>query len=84
MVAGFKYFHMTGAATITVRTRGTARGTLFVRTAPDGAPIAQLAVQPSRDWTAATAALTPTGGDQALYLCYQGRGRLDLLDFTLD
>ena len=24
------------------------------------------------------------GGDRALYLCYQGRGRLDLLDFTLD
>lgn len=24
------------------------------------------------------------GGDCALYLCYQGRGRLDLLDFTLD
>ena len=84
MVAGFKYFHMTGATTITVRTRGTARGTLFVRTAPDGAPIAKLPVAPSRDWAASTAALTPTGGDHALYLCYEGRGRLDILDFTLN
>ena len=25
-----------------------------------------------------------SSGDRALYLCYQGRGRLDLLDFTLD
>ena len=24
------------------------------------------------------------GSDRALYLCYQGRGRLDILDFTLN
>ena len=82
LVAGFKYFDLSGAERITVRVRGTARGTLFVRTDPKGEALAALALSPSKDWTAYSAALRPCAGTQPLYLCYAGKGRLDILDFS--
>ena len=82
LVAGFKYFDLSGAERITVRVRGTARGTLFVRTDPKGEALAALAISPSKDWTAYSAALRPCAGTQPLYLCYAGKGRLDILDFS--
>ena len=82
LVAGFKYFDLSGAERITVRVRGTARGTLFVRTDPKGEALAALALSPSKDWTAYSAALRPCAGTHPLYLCYAGKGRLDILDFS--
>ena len=82
LVAGFKYFDLSGAERITVRVRGTARGTLFVRTDPKGEALAALAISPSKDWTAYSAALRPCAGTHPLYLCYAGKGRLDILDFS--
>ena len=82
LVAGFKYFDLSGAEWITVRVRGTARGTLFVRTDPKGEALAALALSPSKDWTAYSAALRPCAGTHPLYLCYAGKGRLDILDFS--
>ena len=82
LVAGFKYFDLTGAKKITVRVRGTARGTLFVRTAPHGRELAAIALSPSGDWKAYTAPLAPCGGTHPLFLCYEGKGKLDILDFS--
>ena len=82
LVAGFKYFDLTGAERITVRMRGSARGRLFVRTDPKGETLAEIAIHPSKDWTAYTSTLKPCTGVHPLYLCYEGRGRLDLLDFS--
>ncbi len=82
LVAGFKYFDLTGAAQITVRVRGSAKGTLSIRTDPNGAPLAQIALSPARDWTAYTTSLRPSTGTHPLYLCYTGKGKLDILDFS--
>ena len=82
LVAGFKYFDLTGAESITVRVRGTAKGTLFVRTDPQGESLAEFGICPSKDWKAYTSTLKPCDGTHALYLCYAGKGRLDILDFS--
>lgn len=82
LVAGFKYFDLTGAERITVRVRGTARGRLFIRTDPKGENLAEIGLCPSRDWKAYTSTLAPCAGTQALFLCCEGRGKLDLLDFS--
>lgn len=82
LVAGFKYFDLTGAEKITVRLRGSAKGRLFIRTDPQGEALAEVDVHPSKDWTSYTSSLAPCTGVQALYLCYEGRGRLDILDFS--
>ena len=82
LVAGFKYFDLTEAEKITVRLRGSAKGRLFVRTDPQGEALAEVDVHPSKEWTSYTSSLTPCTGVRALYLCYEGRGRLDILDFS--
>ena len=82
LVAGFKSFDLTGAERITVRVRGSAKGTLFVRNDPKGETLAEIGLCPSKDWTAFTATLDPCQGTHPLYLCYEGKGRLDILDFS--
>ena len=82
LVAGFKYFDLTGAERITLRLRGTARGQLFIRTDPRGEALGTIAVHPSKEWTSYTVPLIPCTGTRALYLCYEGRGKLDILDFS--
>ena len=82
LVAGFKSFDLTEAERISVRVRGTARGTLYVRTSPTGDAIAAIGLSPSRDWRAFGSTLTPAEGVHPLYLCYEGKGRLEILDFT--
>ena len=82
LVAGFKYFDLSGAKQITVRARGTAGGSLFVRTDPKGENLAELGLCPAKDWTAFTATLAPCQGIHPLFLCYEGKGRLDILDFS--
>lgn len=82
LVAGFKYFDLTGAERITVRVRGSARGTLYVRTDPKGETLAELWLSPSKDWKAYSATLRSCAGTHPLYLCYVGKGKLDILDFS--
>lgn len=82
LVAGFKYFDLSGAKRITVRARGTAGGSLFIRTDPKGWNLAELGLCPAKDWTAFTATLAPCQGVHPLYLCYEGKGKLDILDFS--
>ena len=82
LVAGFKYFDLTGAERITVRVRGSARGTLYVRTDPKGETLAEIGLSPSKDWTAYTSPLRPCSGTHPLFLCYEGKGKLDILDFS--
>ena len=82
LVAGFKYFDLRGAHRITVRTRGTARGRLLIRTDPLGGNIAEIAMRPAKDWEAHSADLPDDLGIQPLYLCYEGRGKLEILDIS--
>ena len=82
LVAGFKYFDLGGARRITVRVRGTANGTLFVRTDPNGENLAKIGLCPSKDWKPYTSTLLPCTGTHPLYLCYKGKGKIDILDFS--
>jgi hypothetical protein len=82
LVAGFKYFDLGGARRITVRVRGTANGTLFVRTDPNGENLAEIGLCPSKDWKPYTSTLLPCTGTHPLYLCYKGKGKIDILDFS--
>ena len=82
LVAGFKYFDLTGAERITVRVRGSARGSLFVRTDPKGVTLAEIGLCPSKDRTAFTTTLAPCAGTHPLYLCYEGKGELDILELS--
>jgi len=82
LVAGFKYFDLTDARQIAVRVRGSARGTLYVRTDPKGETLAEIGLSPSKDWTAYTSPLRPCSGTHPLFLCYEGKGKLDILDFS--
>lgn len=82
LVAGYKYFDLTGAERITARVRGSAGGRLFVRTDPQGESLAAIEISPSKDWTEATAVLAPSAGIHPIYLCYEGEGKFDILDFS--
>lgn len=82
LVAGFKYFDLTDARQIAVHVRGSARGTLYVRTDPKGETLAEIGLSPSKDWTAYTSPLRPCSGTHPLFLCYEGKGKLDILDFS--
>lgn len=67
---------------MTIRVRGSAKGSLLIRTAPQGEPLAKIEVTPSREWTAYTAEWAPCAGVHPLYLCCQGKRKLDILDFS--
>ena len=81
-VAGFKYFDLTGAKAITVRVRGSAKGRLSVRTDPKGESLAEIEICPSKEWRSYTSTLRLCDGTHALYLCYEGKGKFDILDFS--
>lgn len=80
---GFKYFAFSGENTITVRTRGTGRGTLSVSTARDAAPFARIAIAPADDWVESSAVFPALTGTQALYFRFEGTGAMDFKDFTI-
>lgn len=74
----FKYFSFDGGERIlTLRLRGSGRGTISVSLARGGAPIAEVAVTPAGDWQEASAALTPVTGVYPVYLSYHGGGQVD-------
>ncbi len=83
MVAAYKSFCLDHTKQISIRLRGTARGRLLIRTEPQGAVIGEIEVKPCREWTEYTGRLHAAPGVHPLYLCYEGRGRLDLAEFTL-
>ena len=83
--AGFKYFAFTGEEkTISVSVRGDASGKLCVATERGGAPVAEITVTPSTDWTQFSAPLTVEPGKAPLYFTYRGDGALDLTAFTIE
>lgn len=63
--------------------RGRARGRLLVRLTPGGEPVGAVDLVPSGTWTKFSGQLAIPDGDHTLCLCYEGKGRLDLLEFSL-
>ena len=83
MTVVYRYFHCEGLTRIRVTVRGSARGRLLVKLAPDGKPVGAVDLVPARSWTAFSGLLSIPDDDHTLCLCYEGKGRLDLLEFSL-
>lgn len=78
-IVGYKYFDFWGERSLKIVYRGTASGKLLVKTDENGEALAEIPIAPSREWTTTGATAAFTKGKGALYLCFEGRGKLDLL-----
>ena len=80
--AGYRYFDLQTAHSVTLRVRGTAKGTMILRNGKEGSEIAQISINATSNWTDFTAPISYTPGKAALYFTYTGEGSLDFLSFT--
>ncbi|RHS79237.1 glycosyl hydrolase family 43 [Firmicutes bacterium AM43-11BH] len=78
---GYKFFAFTGTAKIQVITRGSA-GTLMVMT-EQKKPLATIRLQHANDWMSSETVSFQASGKLPLYLYYQGKGKIDLLELSL-
>ncbi len=83
--AGYKYFDLTGTSSVALTVRGKGKGRFVVSFTDGGEPAATLPVDLSiSEWTALPAVPLDGGAAKsALYIRYEGSGRLDLNAFTL-
>ncbi len=82
---GFKYFRLSGEDLLTVRTRGTAKGSLFISTEQNGGVFGSVPISPSKGWRETTVQVNPAEGERAaLYFRYRGEGAMDFMRFTLE
>lgn len=56
---------------------------LVVRTDERGTACGEILLTPSKNWQSYTGTVKLPEGKQALYFCYEGKGKLDFLDFSL-
>jgi len=82
--AGFKYFHLSGVRSISIRVRGYCRGVFEVRTQIDGEVYARIPVDFTNVWTEYTSDISLPDGKQSLYFTYNGGGRASLASFCLE
>lgn len=80
--AVYKYFNLSDAKIIRVTVRGKCKGSIAVFC--DGKAVAEIPLQPCRDWKQFAASFKALPGRKALTFRYQGRGYADLLNFTLE
>ncbi len=78
---GYKYFDFCGATELSVTYRGTG-GLLEVSTDGESA-CAIMKLVPTADWKTSAKVSFRAEGKRALYFSYRGKGKIDLLDFTL-
>lgn len=83
VTAGFKYFNCKGIKEIKVWTRGYIKGVFEVRTALDGASLAQIPVEFSNIWAESGTKITIPDGIWAVYLTFRGEGSGSLKAFAL-
>lgn len=79
-IIGYKFFEFSSANKISVKTRGCAKGQLFVKTAMDGNIDAVIEIAPSDNWIISSASLNISDGIKPLYLEFSGKGDLQLLE----
>ena len=80
-VAGYKYFDLTGAKTITIERKGHAYGTLTVSGIPGGEPYARITIEPNENKPSAL--FTAPDGPSALYFQYEGIGKMHFFSFYI-
>lgn len=82
--AGFKYFSFAGdEAEISVTLRGTASGTLCVRTARGGVCAAKIEIKPCAAFISYGASFSAPVGVWPLYFDFSGSGAFDFRTFTI-
>ena len=83
-MAGFKYFDIKEVKRVGVKVRGNAGGEMVVTNEPFGAPVATIAISPSKEANTFLSEYTGEDGVKALYFTYVGKGKVDFLSFTLE
>lgn len=78
---GYKYFFFQGTTQIRVTSRGSG-GILNIMT-DRGKPLAHLNLRETKGWKTSDTVTFRANGKLPLYLYWQGKGKVDLLDFTL-
>lgn len=80
---GYKYFTLDKSVKLTVSVRGDFMGVMEVCTAMEGPAIASIALSPSRQWHHFSAELPAQQGKSPVYFRFGGKGKAELLEFTL-
>ena len=83
-IAGFKYFNIEYASTISVKVRGTGKGELHVSTSIAGRKAAQIPISRKQEWEVYKATIQIDNGVNAIYFTYQGEGSIDFLSFNIE
>lgn len=80
---GYKYFNLGADVSLSVKLRGNFIGKLDVCTALDAKPVASIPVVPSGTWTDFQTKWYEGAGTYPIYLRFVGKGKADLIEFTL-
>lgn len=78
---GYKYFDFNGETQISVTSRGSS-GSVVIMTEMNK-PLAEIKLNQSDNWKQSETVTFNVQGKLPLYLCYQGNGKIDILDFNL-
>ena len=79
-VVGYKYFRFNGTKKLSLTMRGAGTGSIEIMTQEDGPILGRIAVSPNDNWHDQTVQIPFTDGNQALYLRFLGKGKIDLLE----
>lgn len=80
---GYKYFNLGADVSLSVKLRGNFSGKLDVCTALDEKPVASIPVAPFGTWTDFQTKWHEGAGTYPIYLRFVGKGKADLIEFTL-
>lgn len=80
---GYKYFQFKNCQEIEIITRGNGEGCFSISTSLNGEAIGKILVQSSKDWKNGKGQCRMINGKQALYFTFEGKGEMELLEFTL-
>ena len=84
LVAGFRYFNVDRPVTIAVKVRGNMKGRLHVRTSEGGNDCGHINLVPVDSWKVFKGDFVIPQGVQELYFVYEGRGRIEMLEFKFN
>ena len=83
MTAGYKYFRFEDIEEISVKVRGSARGKLVISTEPKGTPVGAIVLEPAKECKSFSRKVSMEPGVRALFFRFEGKAKLDFLEFTL-
>ena len=83
MTVTFRYFKVENLSAVTVKVRGKMRGKLFIHTDISAAPVGEITLKPTQGWKAYAGTVHLPAGTWGLSFKFEGKGKFDLLEFTL-